>query len=222
MGTMNLIDMVRKRPGMFLGSNSISALRNFLDGYHTAELEYAIYRTGNFFPLSFQYMHEYTGYRLHDRSSMGWNGQILKVCNGAEDVALQKFFELYDGFVRVRMKRYWKAVLTGDNIAHNDQMKGGWGYSDPRRPGYTGLGLYEIDKLVREPIYRDPKAAYVMELTIPVYIYAVEAADDIRPEKHFFSSFENAQKSIENRLGPVSRWEEFTASNLSFDKNIVY
>lgn len=221
MSTMNLIDMVRKRSGMFLGSNSISALWNFLDGYHAAELEYAIYQTGNFFPLSFRYMHEYTGYRLHDRSNMGWCAQILKACDGAEDVALQKFFEFYDGFIRVRMKRYWKAVLTKDNVAYNDSMKGSWTYSDPRKR-YIGSGLYALEDLVREPLYCSPQAAYVMELTIPVCIIAVETAADIRPDTWFFTSLANAQKSVENRLGPVSCWEEFTASNLSFDKNIVY
>lgn len=206
---------------MFLGGNSISALWHFLDGYYAAELEYAIYQTGKIFPLSFRYMHEYTGFRLHDRSNMGWCAQILKVCDGAEDAALQKFFEFYDGFIRVRMRRYWKAVLIKDNVAYSDSMKGGWRYSDPRKP-YAGLGLYPVDDFVREPLYHSPQTAYVMELTIPVCIIAVETAADIRPDTCFFTSCANAQKSIESRLGPVSCWEEFTASNITFDKKIIF
>ena len=87
-------------------------------------------------------------------------------------------------------------------------MKGGWRYSDPRKP-YAGLGLYPVDDFVREPLYHSSQAAYVMELTIPVCIIAVETAADIRPDTCFFTSRANAQKSIESRLGPVSCWEKF-------------
>ena len=112
MSILNMIDLIQKRPGMFIGSNSITALFHYLNGYHAAELENGIYRKGAFFPLPFKYMHEYTGYRLKEHNNAGWCYQILNSCNGAEDIALQKFFEFYNDFKQVRMKRYWKAVLS--------------------------------------------------------------------------------------------------------------
>lgn len=216
-----MIHLIQKRPGMFLGSNSISALWHFLDGYQAAEREHAVCQTGELFPLPFLFMHEYTGYRLRDHNNMGWCHQILNSCDGAEDVALQKFFEFYDGFIRVRMKRYWRAALTEDNIACNNQMKRACSCSV--RPGYTGFGLYKVgDMTVREPIYRNPLAAYVIELTIPVCILAVETATNVKLERWFFSSPEKAKKGAESYFDPIDSWEEFTAHNISFDKNIVF
>lgn len=219
MSINSMIDLIRRRPGMFLGSNSISALCHFLNGYRAAEREHAIYRTGELLPLPFLYMHEYTGYRLRDHSNMGWCHQILNSCDGVEDIALQKFFEFYDGFIRVRMRRYWKAILTEDNIACNNQMKRACSCSV--RPGYTGFGLYTNNMDVREPIYRNPLAAYVIELTIPVYILAVETTAEIKLERWFFSSFEKAKGGAESYFDLIDSWEEFTGHNISFDKNIV-
>ncbi|MDE5892190.1 MAG: hypothetical protein K2H45_04610 [Acetatifactor sp.] len=220
MSITNMIDLIRRRPGMFLGSNSISALRHYLQGYQAAEREYAIYRTRELFPLPFLYMHEYTGYRLRDHSNLGWSRQILDSCDGVEDVALQKFFEFYDGFIRVRMRRYWKAVLSEDNIACNNQMKRACSCSV--RSGYTGFGQYKLkDMTVREPIYHNPLAAYVIELTIPVCILAVETAAEIKLERWFFSSPKTAKEGAESYFDSIDSWEEFTARNISFDKNIV-
>lgn len=218
MSVSNMIDTIRKRPGMFLGSNSITALRHFLDGYQAAEREYTVCRKGELFPLPFRYMHEYTGYRLKERNSMGWSHQILNACDGAEDAALQKFFEFYDEFRQVRMKRYWKAVLSEDNIAWNDQMKCVSHCANTDEEGNH----------VMEPAYRDPLAVYVMELTIPACIFAVETETDLRLERWFFTSPEKAKGAsmfpmgAEVYFGPVDSWEEFSARNLSFDKNIVF
>ncbi len=124
MSIYSIIENTRKWPGLYLGSKSITALSHFLNGYQIAERDLAVGRNGEIFPLSFQYMHDYTTYRLKNpHSSMGWCDQILRYCDGDEEAALWKFFELYDGFIRVRMRRYWKAVLSEDNIAWNNQME---------------------------------------------------------------------------------------------------
>ena len=227
MDISNKIDMIRRRPGMFIGGNSITALWHYLNGYQAAERENAIYRKDGMFPLNFQYMHAYTEYRLRTHDTRGWYYLILNSCNGVEDAALQKFFELYDGFIRVRMRRYWKAVLTQDNIAWNNQMKRACSCST--RPGYTGFGVGGRldDMTVREPIYHNPLAVYVIELTIPAYILAIETASAIELERRFFPSRESAMgnklfpEGAEVYLGPIDSWEEFIAHNISFNKSIV-
>lgn len=219
MGISDMIDTIRRRPGMFLGCNSITALRHFLDGYQAAEREYSIYRKEELFPLPFQYMHEYTGYRLQDLSTKGWRRQILDACNGEEETALQKFFEFYDDFRQIGMKGYWKAVLSEENIAWNDQIKTAYRCSYPDN---SVLGPYTIDDLtVREPVYCSPLAVYVIALTIPACILAVETAADIRLKIRFFVSPEKAKGSAESYFGPIDSWEEFVAENISFSKNIV-
>lgn len=220
MSISNMIDMIRRRPGMFLGGNSISALEHYLNGYQAAERDYAIYRDrrGELFPLSFRYMHAYTGYRLHNSDNMGWRHLILNACGGEEEAALQKFFELYDEFRQIGMKRYWKAVLSEDNIAWNDQMK------RVRRCAYTD----ERGNHVMEPVYRNPLAVYVVELTICAWILAVETADNLHLETRFFASPEKAKgagmfpEGAEVYFGPIDSWEEFSTQSISFDKNFVF
>lgn len=172
-------------------------------------------------------MHEYTGYRLQNSSVMGWCRLILNACNGEEKAALQKFFEFYDEFRQIRMKRYWKAVLSEDNIAWNDQMKRAYRCS---LPDNSVLGPpYAIgDLTVREPVYSSPLSVYVIELTIPICILAVETAADIRLKIQFFVSPEKAPgggllpECAEFYFGPIDSWEEFIAQNISFSKNIMF
>ena len=219
MSVSNMIDTIRKRPGMYLGSNNITALMHFIDGYRFAEWELAVCRKGELFPLPFQYMHEYTGYRLKYSDNSGWCNQILRSCDGDEEAAFWKFYEIYDEFNLVRMKRYWKAVLSEDNIAWNNQMKHSYAMQRLKVNGKY------FD--VKEPIYKDPRAVYVMELTIPAYILAVETANDIRLDSRFFTSYEQAKgkqcipEGAEVYFGPIDRWEEFNGSNISFDKKMV-
>ena len=217
MGISNMIDIIRKRPGAYLGSNSITALMHFIDGYQFAERELAVCRKGELFPLPFPYMHEYAGYRLKSCYTVGWRDQILRFCNGDEEAAFWKFFEIYDEFNQVRMKRYWKAVLSGDNIAWNDQMEHAY--------AMRWLKVNGKYSNVKEPIYKDPLAVYVMELTISVYIFAVETANDIELERRFFMSLQkvkgNQPGGVERYFGPIDRWEEFNGSNISFHKKIV-
>lgn len=224
----DMIDLIRRRPAMFIGSNSITALFHYLNGFQAAEQRYDICRKEKLFPLPFQYMHEYTGYRLQDRSTAGWCRQILNSCDGNEEAALQKFFEFYDGLKQVGMNGYWKAALSEDNIAWNDQMKRAYRCTNSNNPNASSLGLYTLADLPdREPVYCNPQAVYVIELTIPVWILAVETASDVQLEIQFYTSLEKAKgggpfpEGAETYFGRIDSWEEFTASNISFDKNIV-
>lgn len=232
MDIFDMIDMIRKRPGMFIGSNSITPLIHYLNGFQAAEREYGICQKRKLFPLPFRYMHEYTQYRLQVHSTIDWCRQILNSCDGDEETALQKFFEFYDGFKQVGMNRYWKAILSEDNIAWNDQMKGARRFdssnSDASGPGLNALAGLPDGEPIFEPIFHSPLAVYVMELTISACILAVETATDVRLEIRFFPSPERAKghslfpEGAEIYFGPIDSWEEFTASNLSFDKNIVF
>lgn len=224
MSIYNMIDNIRKRPGMYLGKNSITALIHFLNGYQAAERE-LVGHSGELFPLPFRYMHEYTGYRLKNRSSMDWCYQLLHSCDGDEEAALWKFYEFYDGFIRVRMKRYWRSILSEDNITWNNQME----HAYRMRPKTSETGFYTVKEMtfVKEPIYHNPFAVYVIELTIPAYILAVETSSAIQLIPRFFSSPESAKgighfpEGAEIYFGPIESWEEFTGRNISFAKNIV-
>ena len=215
----NMIDAIQRMPSLFLDSNKITALWHFLNGYQAAERANDICQIEDLFPLPFQYMHEYTAYRLQDLSTAGWCYQILNSCNGVEDIALQRFFEFYDELKQIRMKRYWKAVLSEDNIAWNDQMKGAYRCSGPHASRFGPYSLADLPD--KAPISHNPLTVYVMELTIPACIFAVETAADIRPETSFFASLKKAQRSTVSCFGPIDSWLEFTAPDISFGKKIV-
>ena len=232
MDIFEMIDQIRRRPGMYIGGNSITPLFHYLNGFQAAELRYDLCRKEELFPLSFRYMHEYTQYRLQDHRNLGWRQLILDSCDGDEEAALRKFFEFYDGFKQVGMNRYWKAILSEDNIAWNDQMKGARRHvsdvsiiSGPDRNALTNLPDGEP---VFEPIFRNPLAVYVIELTISVWILAVETAADVKLGIQFFYSPKRAKghrlfpEGAEVYFGPIDSWKEFTASNISFDKDIVF
>lgn len=221
MSISTMLDTVRKRPGMYLGSNSITALWHFIGGYRFAEWEHDVCRKEELFPLSFQYMHEYTGYRLKCCDTSGWCKQILRSCDGDEEAALWKFYEIYDNLNQIRMKRYWKAVLSEDNIAWNNRMEHAYSIKSIRsKVNEAGSFVLDEDSIIKEPIYNDPLIVYVIELTIPAYILAVETANEIKLERRFFTSLEEI-KGKEVYFGPIDRWEEFNDSNISFDKKIV-
>lgn len=228
MSIYNMLDSIRKVPSLYLGSKSITSLLDYLNGYQAAERELNAKRNRALFPLPFQYMHDYTSYRLKNPpSSRDWCDQILCSCEGDEEAALWKFYEFYDGFIRVRMRKYWKAVLSEDNIAWNNQMEHAYTIRPKRIRHETGpFSFNELD-FVKGPVYLDPLAVYVIELTIPAYILAVETASDIQLKRFFFTSPESAKGTdyfpggAEIYFGPINSWEEFPSRTISFHKHIV-
>lgn len=206
-----MIQQIQTRPGMYIGSNALTPLSHFLEGYRAAERDLGVCWHGSLFPLDFQFMHSFVDVRLQtDCVCAGWCCNILTFCHGDEEKALNLFFDLYQEFVRVEMKRYWRAVLTKENIERNDKME----------------HCYVVKEHRSEPTYTNPIVVYVLELTIPAYMLIVETANEVRTETLFFSSAEEAKGNgripdgAEAYFGKIDTWEEFEANNLYFDKAI--
>ncbi len=90
------LEYIRKRPGLFLGSKSISVLYNFIFGYQTAcclkELEENLV-------LDLEGFHDFVNdYYLHGPSTAGWKNVILAQHYGREEDAFDDFFRLLDLF----------------------------------------------------------------------------------------------------------------------------
>lgn len=218
MNEYSLIETIRKRPGMYLGSNSITALMNFLHGYQFALHELRKFDDAcpdNLFPLDFYFMHEYTTllYDLYE-STAGWRNHILWNCGGDEEKALFKFFELFDEFKEIHAEKCWQAVLSAENIAYNNSME----------------HSYSMCADKKQPIYCDPICAYVIKLTIPAYLLAVETETVLRVERSFYHSFEDAAankyhpKGADGYFGKIDGWTEYNGFDGSFDgkRVIVY
>lgn len=210
-GLYQMIQRIQKYPGMYLGSKTLTPLSHFIDGYRAAERDLGVNWHGSLFPLDFYFMHYFAAFQLKtDCSSAGWCYNVLMFCHGDEEKALNLFFDLYQEFMNLRMKRYWKAILTKENIAWNDEMK--------RCRTETKQGP--------EPIYKNPIAVYVLELTIPAYMLIVETINDVRFEPWLCSSIKEAKGNgcipcgAETYFGKIDTWEEYEAENLYFDKVI--
>lgn len=206
-----MIRQIQTRPGMYIGSNTLTPLSHFLNGYRAAERDLDVCWHGNLFPLDFTFMHSFTAARLHTGcASAGWCHNMLTFCHGDEEKALNLFFDLYQEFTEVEMKRYWRAILTEENIERNNKME----------------RCYAVREHGPEPIYQDPIAVYVLELTIPSYMLIAETAKEVHAKTPFFSSAEKAKgnscipEGAEVYFGKIDAWEEFKANNLYFDKVI--
>lgn len=209
-GLHRMIRKIQTRPGMYIGSNTLTSLEHFLDGYQAAERDFGVgvCRNGNLFPPDFYYMHNFADFRLQTEClCAGWRHNILTYCHGDEEKALNLFFDLYQEFRQLKMKRYWKAVLTKENIAWNDKMK----------------RCYSVREHGPEPVYKNPIAVYALELTIPVCMFAVETTSEVLTERQFFSSADEAKRNhsgAEIYFGKIDTWEEAEANNLYFNKVI--
>jgi hypothetical protein len=81
---------------MYLGDKRISSLNAFLCGYHYAS---EVHHLDDKDSTRFEDFHNWTAnYFGWSESTAGWKNIILKECHGIEELALDKFFELYDIF----------------------------------------------------------------------------------------------------------------------------
>lgn len=197
---------------MYIGANSISALDFFLAGYRFAKWEaegfenHAKSPARSLFPLDFWYFHEFAKIKTGaHRSVPGWRNLILEACGGDEKKGLEMFFTLYDEFEQLRPIQYWKAVLTAENIAYNDDCRHCYRMKDPHGTE-------------RQPIYNKPLAAYIIELDLigkTAYLLVVETEDTIEVEHWFYKSFEQAARnrcipeSAATYFGKIDDWQEF-------------
>jgi hypothetical protein len=90
------LDLIRTRPGMYIGGNSISLLM-----YHVAGYEAACRWKGmeeHLDPLWYGF-HEYVRSRTgFGESTSGWSNMLLAFSGGDEAKGLKLFFELFDAF----------------------------------------------------------------------------------------------------------------------------
>ncbi|MDE7229385.1 MAG: hypothetical protein K2N56_02790 [Oscillospiraceae bacterium] len=212
MNIHDLVQRIRVRTPMYIGANSISALHFFLNGYNFAKWEAEGFENHakndpaySLFPLDFWYFHEFAKIKVGAYSSVpGWRNLILKACGGDEKKGLETFFTMYDEFEQLSPVRYWKAVLTAENIAYNDDCQHCYRMSG-------------TDETKREPVYTKPLAAYIIELDLTgktAFLLVVETEETIEVKNEFYESFEQAaqnQNSYDGAatyFGKIDNWQE--------------
>jgi hypothetical protein len=90
------IDLIRIRPGMYVGGYSVSLMAYHIAGYEAAcrwkDAEEALDPPWYDFH---EYVRERTGFA---ESTSGWNNMLLHSCEGDEEKALELFFTMFDAF----------------------------------------------------------------------------------------------------------------------------
>lgn len=90
-----LLERIKKRPGMYLGKPSITRLNMLLTGYSLARLELGLEETKE--EQEFSQFQEWIEQKYQSKSTEGWDTLILKHSDD-EKGAFNQFFILYDEF----------------------------------------------------------------------------------------------------------------------------
>ena len=90
-----ILQEIKKRPGIFLGRSSITRLRSFLDGYIAAREDLGLPRTDQ--ETEFNNFQDWIQKRYNITSSHGWDSIILFYSADERD-ALDNFFQLFEKF----------------------------------------------------------------------------------------------------------------------------
>lgn len=112
----DVIELVRKRPSMYLGVESISRLRSFLNGYCFAvyfnnDVEY----DDKLIPLPFSFFNDFIAEKFNVTESIGWSEIILQQVNNVESNGLRLFFELWDEYKSIVIEESFCLDLNDNN-----------------------------------------------------------------------------------------------------------
>jgi len=193
----DIMDGVRERPALFMGSKSITALKNFLDGAVYTSHILGIDDGYNYFsPIPFRFFNDYVAqYYNYFESTSGWMNMILYKNNGEEKVSFDTFYTLLDNFRSITISKIQKCVLTQEQINYHTEYE----YASKR---LLNKGCNRI-----EPLFIDPKAIYLIELSNNSgYLCIVECDDTIFLHSSLLRSRQSAIKYFKSNFSGFYNW----------------
>lgn len=190
------LDMIRKRPGMYLGALSVSKMRTFLDGYRFAirdETEWINEIPGN--PLHFKLFNAFVARKYQVSGCIGWCGIILEQVGGDEEKGLQLFWELLDEFREIKVEKCFRTELSKENISYHENNK-------------EVLYYYHIlHEEQRIPVYRGAKKIHKLILDKNRGVLLVVEYEDAFCIESIYDNESQYNNHIESCFGTVC-WEE--------------
>jgi hypothetical protein len=151
----DIMDGVRERPALYMTSKSIVVLRSFIDGAAYASHILGIDDGYNeFSPIPFQFFNDYVAHFYnYTESTSGWMNMILNKNNGVEKASFDIFYTLLDSFRSINITNIQKCVLTQEQINYHHENE------------YTPKRVLPNDCNRMEPLFTDPQAIYLIELS---------------------------------------------------------
>lgn len=82
------MNLIKERPGMYLGKKSFAMLYGFIAGFTYAELNHKFEDHLTLFPLPFRFFHEFVKTKLgYYESTSGWYNMIFEKNNYEEEIS---------------------------------------------------------------------------------------------------------------------------------------
>ncbi len=202
------IETIKTRPGMFLGTISVSKLRSFLDGYKMALYDFKLSERTALLPLPFWFFHEYVAERFgYYESTSGWCNMILDQVARDEEKGFHLFYTLFEEFKQTTISRCFVADLNESNIKFH--------LSDKSVPYCLSGENFDI----REPLYKNPVRVYYAELSnLPYfkgYVGITQTHEQFDLESEVYKNEKDALAHFEGCFGAVE-WQEIKLENLEF------
>lgn len=97
MDIYELLEKIRKRPGMYLGADNLTYLNLFLSGYRLG-LQETKHGNKKLYPLPFELFLSYCAMKYHETRNIGFERIFLEKCDQNQEKALWRFFEVLDEF----------------------------------------------------------------------------------------------------------------------------
>jgi hypothetical protein len=193
----DILDGVRERPELFMGSKTITVLKNFLAGaVYTSHILGMDDGCNEFSPIPFRFINDYVAYFYnYFESTSGWMNMILNKNNGEETASFDIFYTLLDNFRSINILKIQKCVLTQEQIKYHIENE------------YAPKRVLHNDCNRVEPLFIDPKAIYLIELSNNSgYLCMVEGNDTIFLHSFLLRSRQSAIKYFKSNFGDSNNW----------------
>lgn len=193
----DIMDVLRERFALYMGSKSITLLRSFLDGAVYASHILGIDDGYNdFSPIPLRFFNDYVAqFYNYFESTAGWMNMILNKNNGEEETSFDMFYTLLDNFRSINISKIQKCVLTQEQKNFHIVNE----YA-PKRVSHNDCNRIE-------PLFIDPKAIYLIELSNSLgYLCMVEANKTIFLHSCLLRSRQSAIKYFKSHFSGSYNW----------------
>lgn len=208
-----MLNLVRKRPGMFFGESSARHFGSFMDGYCMALNEYKIiqWEEEKFAadtPLPFWFFNEFAAKKFgYGESTAGWARIIADNSGDGNTESWNAFLDIFDEFAGLRIAGCKMAELSDENIRFCDER--------PVRVLRFRKGVFRDGKE-----YEFPERVFILTLTNGWEMVLVECAESIGAYGSFLDT-DGAAEVIGKLFGDVKGFSVSDIQKLPCGKELI-
>lgn len=196
------MNLIKERPGMYLGKKSFTILYGFITGFSYAELNNKLEDHSTLFPLPFRFFHEFVKDKLgYYESTSGWYNMIFEKNNYDEEISFDVFFHLYDEFVNLKIQSCISAILSEENKHF---------HIHDAFPSRQLTGSNKNRNPLYEPYFSDPEQIFLMKMSNNLGYLRV-----ILTKKECYLVF----KFCNHKQESIEYFQRFFGENLSWMKD---